>query len=461
MNTQLSHISRRDFLRLAGLSAAGSFLAACGIEAPQSAPKPNGPVKLVYQDWRTDWFPGLAQEMLGKFHQQHPDIRVFYTPDPDNLEEAMLAEMEAGTAPDVFSGCCSFFPAWAQRGYTLDLREFVERDIDPSTIAEWSQAQYKAFFTDDGRQYALPKYHGALALYYNKDLFDAVGYAYPDETWTYENYLEAMRALTIRENNKITSWGSIFDVSWDRIQIHVNGFGGHFVNPDDPTRSEMAAPPALEALEWLRARIWDDHVMATSLDVENMETRDAFINQKVAMVEDGSWALKDILNKATFRVGVAPFPIGPVRHVTLATTDGFAIYSKTHNPEQAWELLKFLVSPDYGRAMAKAHFLQPARASVVPDWVSYIQQEYPEKAKEIDLAAFADGHIKGYSVTAEIFPNMLEVTSMARETFDRIFTLGQAPVSEMIELSQKVEALQMGTASVPADCNCPAGALPG
>jgi len=64
-------------------------------------------------------------------------------------------------------------------------------------------------------------------------------------------------------------------------------------------------------------------------------------------------------------------------------------------------------------------------------------------------------------VTAEIFPNMLEVTSMARETFDRIFTLGQAPVSEMIELSQKVEALQMGTASVPADCNCPAGALPG
>ena len=30
------------------------------------------------------------------------------------------------------------------------------------------------------------------------------------------------------------------------------------------------------------------------------------------MVEDGSWALKDILDGAEFRVGVAPLPAGPV-----------------------------------------------------------------------------------------------------------------------------------------------------
>ena len=100
---------------------------------------------------------------------------------------------------------------------------------------------------------------------------------------------------------------------WDRIQIHVNSFGGHFVNSEDERRCDMASPASLEAMEWLRARMWDDRVMPTFLDVQNMETREAFIAQKIAMVEDGSWALKDILENGSFRVGVAPFPAGPER----------------------------------------------------------------------------------------------------------------------------------------------------
>src|SRR3989304_56333 len=96
--------------------------------------------------------------------------------------------------------------------------------------------------------------------------------------------------------------------------------GGHFVDPDNPQACRMSSQPALDAMEWPRRRMWDDRVMASFLDVENVETRQAFIKQKVAMVEDGSWALKDILARASFEVGVAPFPAGPVRRVTLATT---------------------------------------------------------------------------------------------------------------------------------------------
>jgi multiple sugar transport system substrate-binding protein len=246
----------------------------------------------------------------------------------------------------------------------------------------------------------------------------------------------------------------MFDVTWDRNQMHVNGWGGHFVDPNDPTRCALAEQASLDAHEWLRARIWDDRVMPTFLDVQNLETREAFFAQKIAMVEDGSWALKDILDKAQFRVGVAPFPAGPVRRATLATTDGFGIYAGTKHPEAAWEFLKFLVSQEYGRAMAKAHFLQPARASIVPDWVNYIREEYPEKAKEVDIAAFADGQIKEYSVTAEKFSNMVGVVPVAQEAWDGIFTLGNTPVSELKSTCQKIEALQKGTSQGPADCGC-------
>jgi multiple sugar transport system substrate-binding protein len=192
-------------------------------------------------------------------------------------------------------------------------------------------------------------------------------------------------------------------------------------------------------MDWIRARMWDDKVMATPLDVQNVQTRQAFISKQVAMVEDGSWALKDILEGADFQVGVAPFPAGPARRVTLSTTDGFGIYAGTRHPDAAWELLKFLISREYGREMARASFLQPARASLVGEWAGFVRDAFPGKIADRDIAAFADGHIKGYSVTTEIFANAADAKRMADAAWDRIFVLGQAPVTELENTCRRIQ----------------------
>lgn len=411
-------------------------------------------MQLVYQDWRTEWFPAMAQEMLAKFNEEHPNIQVFYVPDPENKVDQMNADFTSGTAPDVLSGCCDFFSDWANSGYLLDLRPYVEADLTQNTIDDWSESQYRALFTRDGMQFGLPMYHGALALYYNKDLFDAVRLEYPTDKWTHDDYLAAMQKLSLAEDGKTTRWGSMFDVAWERIQVHVNAWGGHFVNPDDRVTCEMSAPLAQEAMEWLRARIWDDQVIATTLDVENLTPSQAFVAQKIAMVEDGSWALKNILENAQFRVGVAPMPSGPARRATLATTDGYAIYAGTQNPDAAWELVKFLTSQDYGRAMARTHLLQPARKSLVVEWIDYVRQEYPDKAAGMNIVAFADGQIKGYSVIAETFPRMTGVGKITTDAWDEIFTLGQAQVSKMDEVCQQINLIQQTTSGAPAPCGC-------
>jgi multiple sugar transport system substrate-binding protein len=437
-------ISRRGFIKLLGTAAAGGALAACTPAASGLASHTEGPVQLVYQDWRTEWFPGMAQRMLEKFYVYQPNIRVFYTPDPENLADKMISDFQAGTAPDVMAGCCDFFPAWAQQGYLLDLRPYVEADLDKATLDDWDPAQYRALFSRDGAQYALPKYHGALALYYNKDLFDERRVDYPNGSWSHDDYREAMRRMTRDTASDGTPdvWGSMVDIGWERLQVHVNGWGGHFVDPGDPTKSKMADMESLDALEWVRERMWTDRTMASSLDIKNIPVRDAFVHGQLAMVEDGSWSLKDILETTTFRVGVSPFPAGPKRRVTLATTDGFGIYAGTRSPDAAWELLKFLISPDYGRAMASAHLLQPARASLVDEWVADIREEYPDKAREMDIAAFAEGHLQGYSVTAEIFANMSPASRLAQGAWEQIFTLGQAPVDLIKEVSAEIEQAQ-------------------
>ncbi len=436
-------VSRRDFLKIAGISMAATGAAACTpFRTTQTVQASR--IKLVYQDFNTSWFPPMAQELLAQFHDSHPDINVFYIPDPSNLVDQMPIDMQVGTAADVFQGCCTHFPDWAQRGYTLDLRPYVKRDLDQATISDWDPVQYRALFARDGKQFGLPKYHGALALYYNKNLFDEYHADYPDGSWTYDDYLRAMTRLTHDRNGDGNTdlWGSMTDIYWDRVQVHVNAWGGHFVDPDNPTISRMAEPAALAAVEWLRARMWDDNVMAKLSDVGRLNPTDAFLEQKVAMVEDGSWSLKNILSNARFRVGVAPLPAGPARRVTLATTDGFGIYARTKDPDAAWELVKFLISKDCGRAMARAAFLQPARLSIVDDWIGYVREQYPDKAKDMDLAAFAEGQAKAYSVVAEIFPNMAAAQTIAQDAWDKILTLGQAPTESLVEASQKIQAAQ-------------------
>ncbi len=444
-----SHLlSRREFLRAAGLAlaVAPAALAACTAPPPTPTTRASGPVQLVYRDWRTDWFPPMAQRLLDEFHATHPNIRVYYNLDPENneFEEKSLADLQAGTAPDVFQGCCSFLPIWAQKGFLLDLRPYVAADLDRATIDDWDPVQYKSFFARDGRQYALPKYHGALALYFNKDLFDMAHVDYPTDAWTHDDYLDAMRRIARWRtgSGKPAAWGSMLDLSWERLQVHVNDWGGHFVDPQDPTKSRLADREALEALEWIRARMWNDKVMATPLDVQNKMTQEAFAAGQLAMVEDGSWNLKQILTDAKFPVGLAPMPAGPVRRATLATTDGFGIYAGTKYPEAAWELLKFLISPEYGRAMARTNLLQPARASLVNDWAGYVRAEFPEKTRDLDIAAFAEGHLQGYSVIAETALNMTAAMEIASGAWEQLLTLGKAPVEIIKTASRQIDEAQ-------------------
>jgi multiple sugar transport system substrate-binding protein len=153
--------------------------------------------------------------------------------------------------------------------------------------------------------------------------------------------------------------------------------------------------------------------------------------------------LKDILANADFRVGVAPFPAGPVQRATLATTDGFAISAGTEHPEEAWELLKFLIDKEYSLAMAEANFLQPSRSTLVDEWADYVRAEFPDESQDLDLEAFADGQVRDYSATAEVFANMQGVRTATDTAFEDILTLGLAPAEERLrQACEEIELLQ-------------------
>ena len=60
----------------------------------------------------------------------------------------------------------------------------------------------------------------------------------------------------------------------------------------------------------------------------------------------------------------------------------------------------------------------------------------------MDIAVFAEGHIQGYSVVAEIFPNMVDAKRLIYSAWDQIFLLGEQPVDLMKDVAAQVEAAQ-------------------
>src|SRR3989304_1155983 len=105
-------LSRRDFLKLAGIGTASAVLTACGqeTEAPQPAVKEEEGAKPTAAEKQTVTFtmyghPGMVEEMVPLFNETHPDVEVqFERSEGQGYWEKLSASVAGGTAWDCFQG---------------------------------------------------------------------------------------------------------------------------------------------------------------------------------------------------------------------------------------------------------------------------------------------------------------------------------------------------------------------
>lgn len=86
-----------------------------------------------------------------------------------------------------------------QAGYYLDLAPLVMTDADLNAD-DFYRPIWESFMWDDG-VWALPVSAATQVVVYDPAAFDAVGLDYPDASWTIDDYANAIRALTKREED--------------------------------------------------------------------------------------------------------------------------------------------------------------------------------------------------------------------------------------------------------------------
>jgi multiple sugar transport system substrate-binding protein len=93
-----------------------------------------------------------------------------------------------------------------------------------------------------------------------------------------------------------------------------------------------------------------------------------FRTGKVGMIIGGAWDIQD-LRTMPFRWNIAALP-RQKRRATMVGSENYAISASTAHREKAWELLKFLLSPDSQRFMAEKLDKQPSLRSVAAEYAA-------------------------------------------------------------------------------------------
>ena len=80
-----------------------------------------------------------------------------------------------------------------------------------------------------GQVHGMPITADAVVIYYNKDMFDKAGVAYPTENWEWNDLVEAAKKLTVKSGNNTVQYGFGGFYAWHATYVPaIKAFGGAF-----------------------------------------------------------------------------------------------------------------------------------------------------------------------------------------------------------------------------------------
>jgi multiple sugar transport system substrate-binding protein len=320
--------------------------------APETAPASSAPVgytgpetTIQYSIWGDPTELKNQQAIVDAFHAVEPKITVNVTvSDWDAYWDKLQTGLAGGAAPDVFAMDGPLFPDYATRDVLVDLTPYVQ--AEGYDLSGLDANAVKDFILPDGRQMGLPRDLNVIALFYNKDLFDAAGVPYPDGTWDWNKLVEVGKQLTLDTNGDGSpdQWGVYTETTdmenaWSEF-VWQNG--GDILAPDGKTTA-LDTPEAAGGIQFLQDLIWTDKVVPDPALFA--ETGDAFEQGQAAMEINGSWLVATDI-AAGLNFGIAPLPKGPAGMATSVNPTGAVIYKGSKSPDAAWAFVKYLASPD-------------------------------------------------------------------------------------------------------------------
>ena len=385
MNTYRNfyRLSRRDFLKLAGVGTASialsNYLAAC-------APKSDGPATLnVLVPAAPDPAPpGVAkfsEEAFAKWKTDNNAEVVYEAPPWPQLHDKMAANFASGQYVHDIMYNCGWVPEFAD--YLVD---FVP-DLPADLIADLPASSFSTT-TWGGKKLGVVFSLSLLTMFYNTELFEQAGIKEAPKTWD--------------------------DLKGVAKQLTGGGRYGWVLNYGAPEGIGGVASYWMCFLQQAGGKVYDDKgvpafnneagVDALQVMVDLMESTDpgsisyvgindatnVFASGQAAMMMNWPFmwvpANDPATSKVVGKVAAAVLPAGPAGSASIDGTDAYTISKLSPNPELARQLIEFYLDAEVQKRQVLDTGWLPIRLSVLND--PEVQAAAPNAAVVLEQAKY-------------------------------------------------------------------------
>ncbi|HHW05877.1 MAG TPA: ABC transporter substrate-binding protein [Methanothermobacter sp.] len=293
----------------------------------------------------------LQKELFPNFEKQNPGVKIeIQWLDVNKINEQLLAGFAAGTAPDLFQGGISSFPAlYGSQGKIMNLDKFTNSWKDKRNFFDsaWRTGIYK------GHVYGIPLSFDVRPLWYRKDFFKEAGLNPNSPPQTWDQLLRMATKLTKKEGNKVVRSGFwVPTTSFDSIQsgwfhfIVQNGAPG-LLN-EDLKSVAFDSPEAIEGIKFYYDLLWKYNVDVLG-GVPTAIPTVPVVAGTSAMAYAGSGQtildMKKYMSSKYEDLGVT-LPLKKKKRAAFLGGTILMMNSQTKYPDVAWKLMAYWAKPE-------------------------------------------------------------------------------------------------------------------
>jgi multiple sugar transport system substrate-binding protein len=370
--------SRRGLLRrtrdAAFVAGGAAFAAACG--APGTPAAGNSPTAAPYTVIMGNKFGGEGNsqpERMDWMAKSHAEFNRINGPKLTvdhvvlNTTEALTAALAANTGPDVAHASGAFFSDFADKKQWVEITQYVKRDkVDMNRWYIQEEVLYR-----NGKHYCMPFWQAAGTYFYNKTLFNKLGVKPPsDETWTWNEMLEAARQLTVPTQSWGFQTGYAFEFSWINF---LRSAGENWINKEK-TKTTLNTAGAVQTFQWLVDLVQRHKVMAPQGDT-TAGTGNLWQQGKVGIMLGSNGTIGSTIGaKVEFDWDIFVTPKHPTtgKRGISANENPWVATKDSKNPEAAYKLMSFYSDSYSDSLVGKNRINMPSLKTAAADPASWL-----------------------------------------------------------------------------------------
>ena len=303
-------------------------------------------VELEMNYWMSEQDEGILPA-IEAFNASQDEIVVNASSIPwSQYWDKLVVGLPAGSAPDVFSINALNVVDYARNGYLLDITDLFESGaLDVTKYLAHTVATH----TVDGVLRGIPRDFDAIAVYYNKTLFDEAGVEYPKDGWTWDEFIETAKKLT---NPDAGIHGCSIAANGQAVGYdYIYGTDGMLF--DETGMYVVNTPENAEAFQKLHDAIHVEKISATVEEQVEIAKNVRFLSGTDAMVFDGSWNMATYQEAYGDMLGVVSLPIMK-EATTISHSLSWVDAATTKHSEEVKKFLTYLAGYEAQAQAAQA-----------------------------------------------------------------------------------------------------------